>query len=152
MKVSKTNRAGAVAIRRRMVADGVIEEYKRNKYAATADAETKAQPIRELEQRVAELNTSIEAADRQIQKEEKKIAKLEQKQPEKYKKAIAEIEDARSRVAESQIELDRLAKIIKQQRTARKSARSKQGPQLNTEAQNRARTKRDEAIKGDCQV
>ena len=105
MKVSKTNRAGAVAIRRRMVADGVIEEYKRNKYAATADAETKAQPIRELEQRVAELNTSIEAADRQIQKEEKKIAKLEQKQPEKYKKAIAEIEDARSRVAESQIEL-----------------------------------------------
>ena len=147
MKVSKTNRAGAVAIRRRMVADGVIEEYKRNKYAATADAETKAQPIRELEQRVAELNTSIEAADRQIQKEEKKIAKLEQKQPEKYKKAIAEIEDARSRVAESQIELDRLAKIIKQQRTARKSARSKQGPQLNTEAQNRARTKKDEAVR-----
>ena len=147
MKVSKTSRAGAVAIRRRMVADGVIEEYKRNKYAATADAETKAQPIRELEQRVAELNTSIEAADRQIQKEEKKIAKLEQKQPEKYKKAIAEIEDARSRVAESQIELDRLAKIIKQERTARKSARSKQGPQLNTEAQNRARTKRDEAIR-----
>ena len=147
MKVSKTNRAGAVAIRRRMVADGVIEEYKRNKYAATADAETKAQPIRELEQRVAELNTSIEAADRQIQKEEKKIAKLEQKQPEKYKKAIAEIEDARSRIAESQSELDRLAKVIKAQRTARKSARSKQGPQLNTEAQNRARTKRDEAIR-----
>ena len=53
------------------MADGVLEEYKRNKYAATADAETKAQPIRELEQRVAELNTSIEAADRQIQKEEK---------------------------------------------------------------------------------
>ena len=147
MKVSKTNRAGAVAIRKRMMADGVIEEYKRNKYVATADAETKAQPIRELEQRVSELQTSIEAADRQIQKEEKKIAKLQEKKPEQYKKAIAEIEDARSRVAESQIELDRLAKVIKTQRTARKSARSKQGPQLNTEAQNRARTKRDEAIR-----
>ena len=147
MKVSKTSRAGAVAIRKRMMSDGVIEEYKRNKYVATADAETKAQPIRELEQRVSELQTSIEAADRQIQKEEKKIVKLQEKKPEQYKKAIAEIEDARSRVAESQIELDRLAKIIKTQRTARKSARSKQGPQLNTEAQNRARTKRDEAIK-----
>ena len=53
-----------------MVADGVIEAE--NKYAATAGAETKAQTIRELEQRVAELNTSIEAADRQIQKEEKR--------------------------------------------------------------------------------
>ena len=147
MKVSKTNRAGAVAIRKRMMSDGVIEEYKRNKYVATADAETKAQPIRELEQRVSELQTSIEAADRQIQKEEKKIVKLQEKKPEQYKKAIAEIEDARSRVAESQIELDRLAKVIKTQRTARKSARSKQGPQLNTEAQNRARTKRDEAIR-----
>ena len=142
MKVSKTSRAGAVAIRKRMMSDGVIEEYKRNKYVMTADAETKAQPIRELEQRVSELQTSIEAADRQIQKEEKKIVKLQEKKPEKYKKAIAEIEDARSRVAESQIELDRLAKIIKTQRTARKSARSKQGPQLNTEAQNRARTKK----------
>ncbi len=147
MKVSKVNRAGAVAIRKRMVADGVIEEYKRNKYAATADAETKARPLRELEQRVSELQTSVEAAERQIAKEENKIAKFEQSQPEKYKKAISEIEDARSRVAEGQSELDRLAKILKAQRARRKTARSKQGPQLNTDAQNAARTKRDEAIR-----
>ena len=147
MKISNINRAGAAAIRRRMLSEGVIEEYKRNKYAATVNAESKAKPLRELEQRISELQTSIEAAETQIRKEENKIAKFERTQPEKFKKAIAEIEDARSRITESQTELDGLARVLKKERAARKAARSKQGPQLNTEAQNRARTRRDEAIR-----
>jgi len=147
MKTSNINRAGAAAIRRRMLSEGVIEEYSRNKYAATVGAEAKAKPLRELEQRISELQTSIETAETQVRKEENKIAKFERTQPEKFKKAIAEIEDARSRITESQTELDGLAKVLKKAQAARKSARSKQGPQLNTEAQNRARTRRDEAIR-----
>ena len=76
MKAANVKRDSALSIRKRMLSEGVLEEYAKNKYAATSSAEVQAQPLREAEQRLAQGQASVEAAEQKLKADEKKAEKL----------------------------------------------------------------------------
>ena len=147
MKAANVKRDSALSIRKRMLSEGVLEEYAKNKYAATSSAEVQAQPLREAEQRLAQGQASVEAAEQKLKADEKKAEKLRLKSPDDYDNALIDIEATRSTIIEKRKSLDELAKIIKGYRSKRKTGFRKAGPKLNTEAQNQSRTKMNEAAK-----
>ena len=147
MKAANVKRDSALSIRKRMLSEGVLEEYAKNKYAATSSAEVQAQPLREAEQRLAQGQASVEAAEQKLKVDEKKAEKLRLKSPDDYDNALIDIEATRSTIIEKRKSLDELAKIIKGYRSKRKTGFRKAGPKLNTEAQNQSRTKMNEAAK-----
>ena len=147
MKAANVKRDSALSIRKRMLSEGVLEEYAKNKYAATSSAEVQAQPLREAEQRLAQGQASVEAAEQKLKVDEKKAEKLRLKSPDDYDNALIDIEATRSAIIEKRKSLDELAKIIKGYRSKRKTGFRKAGPKLNTEAQNQSRTKMNEAAK-----
>ena len=147
MKAANVKRDSALAIRKRMLSEGVLEEYAKNKYAATSSAEVQAQPLREAEQRLAQGQASIEAAEQKLKADEKKAEKLRLSLPDEFANAQIDIEATRSAIIEKRKSLDDLAKTIKGYRSKRKTGFRKAGPKLNTEAQNQSRTKMNEAAK-----
>ena len=147
MKASNVKRDSALSIRKRMLSEGVLEEYAKNKYAATSSAGVQAQPLREAEQRLAQGQASVEAAEQKLKADEKKAEKLRLKSPDDYNNALIDIEATRSTIIEKRKTLDDLAKTIKGYRSKRKTGFRKAGPKLNTEAQNQSRTKMNEAAK-----
>ena len=147
MKAANVKRDSALSIRKRMLSEGVLEEYAKNKYAATSSAEVQAQPLREAEQRLAQGQASIEAAEQKLKADEKKAEKLRLSFPDEFANAQIDIEATRSAIIEKRKSLDDLAKTIKGYRSKRKTGFRKAGPKLNTEAQNQSRTKMNEAAK-----
>ena len=113
MKAANVKRDSALSIRKRMLSEGVLEEYAKNKYAATSSAEVQAQPLREAEQRLAQGQASVEAAEQKLKADEKKAEKLRLKSPDDYDNALIDIEATRSAIIEKRKSLDELAKIIK---------------------------------------
>ena len=55
-----------------MLSEGVLEEYAKNKYA-TSSAEVQAQPLREAEQRLAQGQASVEAAEQKLKPTRRKL-------------------------------------------------------------------------------
>ena len=145
MKAANVKRDSALSIRKRMLSEGVLRNTQRTSTPPPHQQRYRHSHLEKREQRLAQGQASIEAAEQKLKADEKKVEKLRLKSPDDYDNALIDI--TRSAIIEKRKSLDDLAKTIKGYRSKRKTGFRKAGPKLNTEAQNQSRTKMNEAAK-----